>query len=47
MTSEGRNVKNGMRVEVVGKGLVGTVAFVGATQFAAGTYRTLEFYHFS
>lgn len=27
-----------MRVEVVGKGLVGTVAYVGATMFASGKW---------
>ena len=32
----GPNAKIGMRVEVVGKGLVGTVAYVGATMFASG-----------
>ena len=30
--------KIGMRVEVVGKGLVGTVAYVGATMFASGKW---------
>jgi len=32
------NAKTGMRVEVVGKGLVGTVAYVGATMFASGKW---------
>ena len=30
--------KIGMKVEVVGKGLIGTIAFVGATQFASGKW---------
>lgn len=30
--------KIGMKVEVVGKGLTGTIAFVGATQFASGKW---------
>ena len=34
----GPNAKIGMRVEVVGKGLVGTVAYVGATMFASGKW---------
>ena len=34
----GPNAKAGMRVEVVGKGLVGTVAYVGATMFASGKW---------
>ena len=34
----GPNAKTGMRVEVVGKGLVGTVAYVGATMFASGKW---------
>ena len=33
------NVKTGQRVEVIGKdGLCGTVAYVGATQFAPGKW---------
>ena len=33
------SVKLGQRVEVVGKdGLAGTVAYIGATQFAAGKW---------
>ncbi|XP_032222548.2 dynactin subunit 1 isoform X2 [Nematostella vectensis] len=31
-------VKVGMKVEVTGKGLIGTVAYVGATQFATGKW---------
>ena len=34
----GPNAKVGMKVEVVGKGLVGTVAFVGSTMFASGKW---------
>lgn len=34
----GPNTKVGMRVEIVGKGLVGTVAYVGATMFASGKW---------
>ncbi|KAJ7336604.1 Dynactin subunit 1 [Desmophyllum pertusum] len=34
----GPNAKLGMRVEVVCKGLVGTVAYVGATMFASGKW---------
>ena len=34
----GPNAKIGMKVEVVGKGLVGTVAYVGATMFASGKW---------
>lgn len=34
----GPTAKTGMRVEVVGKGLVGTVAYVGATMFASGKW---------
>uniref|UniRef100_A0A7M6DIX7 Dynactin subunit 1 n=1 Tax=Clytia hemisphaerica TaxID=252671 RepID=A0A7M6DIX7_9CNID len=30
--------KNGMRVEVIGKGLIGTVSYVGMTAFAAGKW---------
>ncbi|CAH3122952.1 unnamed protein product [Pocillopora meandrina] len=34
----GPNAKIGMKVEVVGKGLVGTVAYVGSTMFASGKW---------
>ena len=30
--------RNGMRVEVVGKGLVGTISYVGMTTFAPGKW---------
>ena len=32
------NVKVGSRVEITGKGLVGTVCYVGATMFASGKW---------
>ena len=32
------NVKVGQRVDVIGKDVVGTVAYIGATQFAAGKW---------
>ncbi|XP_068742547.1 dynactin subunit 1-like [Montipora capricornis] len=34
----GPNARIGLRVEIVGKGLVGTVAYVGATMFASGKW---------
>ncbi len=34
--SEGKPVKVGYRVEVVGKGVIGTVAYIGATLFSSG-----------
>ena len=36
--AEGKPLKVGTRVEVVGKGVVGTVAYVGATLFSSGMY---------
>ena len=39
--SEGRNVKVGTRVEVTGKGVVGTVAFVGSTLFSTGKLKAV------
>ena len=36
--AEGKPVKVGTRVEVVGKGVVGTVAYVGSTLFSSGMY---------
>ena len=30
--------RNGMRVEVVGKGLIGTISYVGMTTFAPGKW---------
>ncbi|XP_078717657.1 dynactin subunit 1 isoform X2 [Lampetra fluviatilis] len=38
MTSEGKPLKVGSRVEVIGKGQIGTVAYVGATMFATGKW---------
>ena len=32
------NVKVGQKVDVIGKDVVGTVAYIGATQFAAGKW---------
>ena len=32
------NVKVGQKVEVIGKDVVGTIAYIGATQFAAGKW---------
>lgn len=40
MNSEGKTMRIGMRVEVIGKGIVGAVAFVGPTQFSAGKLKT-------
>ncbi|XP_015750624.1 PREDICTED: dynactin subunit 1-like [Acropora digitifera] len=34
----GPNARIGMKVEIVGKGLTGTVAYVGATMFASGKW---------
>ena len=34
--ADGKPVKVGTRVEVVGKGVVGTVAYVGSTLFSSG-----------
>lgn len=36
--SEGKSLKIGTRVEVIGKGVVGTVAFVGTTLFSSGSH---------
>ena len=36
--ADAKAVKVGTRVEVVGKGVVGTVAYVGATQFSSGKF---------
>jgi len=38
MSSETRSVRVGFRVEVIGKGHQGTVAYVGATLFASGKW---------
>ncbi len=35
-TAEGKPMKVGTRVEVIGKGVVGTVAYVGSTLFSSG-----------
>lgn len=32
-------IKTGTRVEVIGKGVVGTVAYVGTTLFSTGMFR--------
>jgi len=37
--SEGKSVRVGAKVEVVGKGVIGTVAYIGTTLFSSG--RTL------
>ncbi len=42
MASEGKPLKVGNRVEVIGKGIIGSVAYVGATQFASGMYMTQQ-----
>ena len=34
--AEAKPVKLGSRVEVIGKGIVGTVAYVGSTKFSTG-----------
>ncbi len=34
--AEGKPLKLGTRVEVIGKGILGTVAYVGTTLFSAG-----------
>lgn len=43
--ADSKNVKVGTRVEVVGKGIVGTVAFVGATLFSSGLYFKCQNFH--
>jgi len=35
--AEGKPVKVGARVEVVGKGVIGVVAYIGTTLFSSGT----------
>ena len=42
--SEGKAAKVGARVEVVGKGVVGTVAYIGATLFSGGKVIKLKLY---
>ena len=37
--ADGKPVKVGTRVEVVGKGVVGTVAYVGSTLFSSGMFQ--------
>lgn len=39
--AEGKPLKIGTKVEVIGKDVVGTVAFVGATLFSSGSYHHL------
>lgn len=34
--ADGKTLKIGTRVEVIGKGIIGEVAYVGATQFSSG-----------
>ena len=36
MAEGSKNIKVGTRVEVVGKGVVGTVAYIGSTLFSGG-----------
>ena len=40
-------IKVGTRVEVVGKGVIGTVAYIGTTVFSSGQYTLNEFLHYS
>ena len=39
--ADGKAIKVGTRVEVVGKGIRGTVAFAGATLFSSGEYEAM------
>ena len=42
--ADSKPVKAGSRVEVIGKGIVGTVAFVGGTKFSTGKFTDLFFF---
>ena len=37
--AEGKAVKVGSRVQLIDKGYIGTVAYVGTTLFSSGQYR--------
>ena len=41
--AEGKPLKMGTRVEVIGKGVVGTVAYIGTTLFSSGKRSLLRF----
>ena len=45
--SEGRPVKVGLRVEVVGKGVIGTVAYIGATLFSSGKFDIINEHNYT
>jgi len=36
--ADAKSVKVGAKVEVVGKGVIGTVAYIGTTLFSSGKY---------
>jgi len=41
--AEGKPMKVGARVEVVGKGVIGTVAYIGTTLFSSGNTTSYTF----
>ena len=40
--ADSKPMKVGAKVEVVGKGVIGTVAYIGTTLFSSGNYATLS-----
>jgi len=42
--ADGKPVRVGDKVEVVGKGVVGTVAYIGTTLFSSGNSHSLLYY---